>query len=836
MPSRVFISYAWEDEAYRSWVKGLATRLRTDGVDARLDQWHLKEGSNIPEFMNREIRNADVVLLLCSPGYRTKVHGTEEGERMAGVGWEARLLTGRLLANHRGLTIPALTRGAWEESSPDFVATDLYVDLSDPQTFEASYQRLLERLTGTAEAAPEVGKPPPARTRDPERSLRAGDVTLEFRLTSNGDEGIVVELSVDGEEPVSAPFRLDLSSGGSQTRREAEAIESGQCTPDDIQSFGSELLAKLHGGDAVERRFQSARRECRERPGSILEIRLSVPPSLESIPWESLFDFDEGGSLATSPIASVVRSPSGLKDQDAFKHQRVSGRALRMLMVVPAGSGLATSSEWEKIQQVLRVAKDTVRLECLDGRVTPNRLAETLRQGWDIVHFIGHGRLDHGRVEIRLNRDATEDEGNDEHWMAGPMFAQQFLRSPPGLVVLNCCHGGAIHPIDLASLGGSLIRAKVPAVVVMRYEIHDSVAADFSGTFYRELVSGERAGRVDLAVQEGRAALARTYPGGSRSRAYITPALYLLADCEQLFEIEKPKSRATRVDADIDPGIDTRLVNAVRAGACLPILGADILAAGAVRGEEIPSGPAKLVQQLAAKCDFPGFDRLTPLTDSTAAWLTLVLFQRVCQHFESVAPGERRDLNAFIQEVYRTAEPPEILEEIASWRFPGLVYGYVDGLLETLLQRTLGRELRVAQAEGIHESSTTGANEVVLLNLRGTYTHPQSMVLTESDAESIMDSMGAIGHFVEDLMNRVDGCTLLFLGVSPRDPLTRALARCLLRREVARKRATAFFVCDCMTDADRSYWRQFEKLEFLELDPGTLIHGLTVAARTGGSR
>src|SRR6266852_8917256 len=38
---RVFISYAWEDDEYRALVKSLAVRLREDGIDARLDAWHL---------------------------------------------------------------------------------------------------------------------------------------------------------------------------------------------------------------------------------------------------------------------------------------------------------------------------------------------------------------------------------------------------------------------------------------------------------------------------------------------------------------------------------------------------------------------------------------------------------------------------------------------------------------------------------------------------------------------------------------------------------------------------------------------------------------------------
>jgi hypothetical protein len=61
MPSHptVFISYSWDDEAHKEWVRQLATQLRADGVDARLDHWHAVPGDQLPEFMEREIRGSD---------------------------------------------------------------------------------------------------------------------------------------------------------------------------------------------------------------------------------------------------------------------------------------------------------------------------------------------------------------------------------------------------------------------------------------------------------------------------------------------------------------------------------------------------------------------------------------------------------------------------------------------------------------------------------------------------------------------------------------------------------------------------------------------------------
>jgi hypothetical protein len=160
-PVRVFITYAWEDPAYRETVKAFAARLRHDGVEARLDAWHL-DGVSIPEFMNREIRLADRVLILCSPKYRTKVHATEDNERVSGVGWEAMLVTSAIWTAklRRNQMEVALFRGEWTESAPDFLQALPYIDLSSPDLFEANYLELLRRLTGNVELVPPLGKVP----------------------------------------------------------------------------------------------------------------------------------------------------------------------------------------------------------------------------------------------------------------------------------------------------------------------------------------------------------------------------------------------------------------------------------------------------------------------------------------------------------------------------------------------------------------------------------------------------------------------------------------------------------------------------------------------------
>jgi hypothetical protein len=42
-------------------VRDLASRLRSDGVDAGLDCWKLAPGDQLPEFMERAVRENDFV-------------------------------------------------------------------------------------------------------------------------------------------------------------------------------------------------------------------------------------------------------------------------------------------------------------------------------------------------------------------------------------------------------------------------------------------------------------------------------------------------------------------------------------------------------------------------------------------------------------------------------------------------------------------------------------------------------------------------------------------------------------------------------------------------------
>jgi hypothetical protein len=835
-PKRVFISYAWEDEEYKAWVKQFATQLREHGVRARLDQWHIAAGENIPGFMNSEVRHADYVLILGSPTYREKVHALEDGGKITGSGWESRVVTTQLFNQPGFKSIPILARGSWQEAIPMFISTDYGFDLSEAASYEENFLRLVQEITGTREKAPPVGKPKVAAG-DPAAPVRApvrAPVTnpaLTFNIATESPNHYRVTLLRDGEELAQGAFDLDLGLDDSQLPPKLALVRQNNCMAEDIYHIGGELWDRLREGD-IRQQVAEALAEIQKEEGRIARIQLVVPGELQDIPWESLWDFT-AKSIGTSARLSLSRAPGRADELPELHIPDQERGALRMLVVIPQGSGLITSAEWEKIQQITRFSGQDIVMESLVGEVSPNDLADKLQQGWDIVHFIGHGRLgERGSVEVRFNAEPDMPGAeSEEQWFPAELFAQMFQDRPPRLVVLNCCHGAAASENAAGGLGELLMQAQVAACVLMQYEVQDSVAAKFAGVFYRELLNGERAGRVDFAMQKGRVGLSRTYPTGKQIRSFITPVLYLRDNCHQLFRIEQVREPEIRTGGEIDPRIDPKLVAAMQRGVCLPILGPGVLSAGAHRDANPPPGPNRLFQTLARESAFPGFEEVGPLGDSSAAWLTSVLFERVCQHFESTR--ERFDLDDTISDTYRNLQAPEIFDRFGAWSVRGFVYTYIDGLLETVLQKQWGSNLRVTQADEINGPLAAG-EDTVLVNLRGTFTDPGSMILTEDDREALMDDkIRHIAGFVENLMNKGGACTLLFIGVSPRDSLVRSLSRRILRSSVKGRRGTAYFACDGMNEADMFYWNQMPKLKVMDVDTGALIEGLTIAANRG---
>lgn len=157
-PIRAFISYTQSDEVHARWVKDIATVLRENGIDARLDVWHLRPGMDVAQWMANELDLADRVVLVCDEKYTQKAD-----RRHGGVGWEIRLVQGELLqsqADNPDKFIP-LFRTESAESAPAFLKSVLGIHCPPSGNDDRSrVQDLIKAINRAEEQAPPLGAKP----------------------------------------------------------------------------------------------------------------------------------------------------------------------------------------------------------------------------------------------------------------------------------------------------------------------------------------------------------------------------------------------------------------------------------------------------------------------------------------------------------------------------------------------------------------------------------------------------------------------------------------------------------------------------------------------------
>lgn len=159
-PIRVFISYTRTSESHSEWVKNLAKFLRENGIDARLDVWHLRHGMDLTQWMCNEIDLAQKVIVICNEEYAKRADG-----RHGGVGWEIRIVQGDLLTRGNeniSRYIPIIRSPSIPEGVPSFLKSAYGIHWSPFEKNDlARKQELLRALYQVEEEAPEIGKPPP---------------------------------------------------------------------------------------------------------------------------------------------------------------------------------------------------------------------------------------------------------------------------------------------------------------------------------------------------------------------------------------------------------------------------------------------------------------------------------------------------------------------------------------------------------------------------------------------------------------------------------------------------------------------------------------------------
>jgi hypothetical protein len=182
-PPSVFLSYSWDSESHKGWVRELGERLTLNGVHVKLDQWNLVPGDSLTQFMEAEIEACDFVLVICTPEYAKK-----STARKGGVGYEQQIISGNLASGiERRKFIPVVRSGEMkvgpELAIPPHFQGILAIDMRGPDGIDSHLESLLRAIFKVpAVTAPTLG-PPPAFVQDAAKGSASAKPNKPARLS-----------------------------------------------------------------------------------------------------------------------------------------------------------------------------------------------------------------------------------------------------------------------------------------------------------------------------------------------------------------------------------------------------------------------------------------------------------------------------------------------------------------------------------------------------------------------------------------------------------------------------------------------------------------------------
>lgn len=155
MGQRTFITYAQENEEFKSGILLLADKLRHDGVDVRIDQYEPHPPQGWARWMEDQFLHAEKIIVVPSKKYLDR-YSQVDGEG-SGARFEAAILRTLLLKNgvsFGNIAVATLARGD-QEYVPDLLHGCSRYALSDDQGYENLYRWLTQQ---PAVNAPELGQ------------------------------------------------------------------------------------------------------------------------------------------------------------------------------------------------------------------------------------------------------------------------------------------------------------------------------------------------------------------------------------------------------------------------------------------------------------------------------------------------------------------------------------------------------------------------------------------------------------------------------------------------------------------------------------------------------
>lgn len=294
--------------------------------------------------------------------------------------------------------------------------------------------------------------------------------------------------------------------------------------PWDLKKAGDALFRSVFNGQ-VERLFTGFYdRVIQTEANSSLRIRLDIAEGLKAVigmPWELMRWRDS--FLSTQITTMITRQILNL-DFGNVKTLTIDEKP-RVLVAIPGGSGFDTDADAEESTIAASLEKAGIEYDVIKESVTIGAVDDKLAsKDYHIFHFIGHADEEDGVGFLRFNGNDGEEDWVDETRLQSLFGNHRSIR----LVYMNSSN---------TSIGISLLRAGIPAVMVTQFEMRISTAKIIADVFYKRLCSDKYFGRIDLALTLARNACYLAY---ASDRDFASPILFMNSHDSVIFRRGQP--------------------------------------------------------------------------------------------------------------------------------------------------------------------------------------------------------------------------------------------------------------------------------------------------------
>ncbi|WP_241364470.1 TIR domain-containing protein, partial [Klebsiella pneumoniae] len=142
---KVFISYSWDSEEHRLWVKKLADELESENLfHVVWDGYDLDSLIDKNLYMEKAVVESNYIINVCTLKYKDKAN-----DRLGGVGIETYLGVAEhwdnLQKNKKTKSLVVLKE---KEATPTYLKGHFHIDFTDDNKFKTSVLTLKKQLTG----------------------------------------------------------------------------------------------------------------------------------------------------------------------------------------------------------------------------------------------------------------------------------------------------------------------------------------------------------------------------------------------------------------------------------------------------------------------------------------------------------------------------------------------------------------------------------------------------------------------------------------------------------------------------------------------------------------